>query len=158
VSGSCFDPEGSQRATLPLQPSHQHQRDRAREGEQSDERKLVSRPARPRAFDGPEAAEARQHHADCELDPVLGYACQGGSYQHTDGRDGKEGGTRGSGGERQAALAAVEADDDESDLEPFKQDALEGEGECVPVEARPFLVGRSGRLVATPPERGRLIA
>ncbi len=54
--------------------------------------------------------------------------------------------TRSGRGERDRALRAAEREDDEHDLEPLEQDALEREDEAVPVEAGALDVRRSLRV------------
>ena len=60
-------------------------------------------------------------------------------------------------GEPDAALRAAEREDDERDLEPLEQHALEREREAVPVEARALLVPCGARLRQLAREDRRLV-
>ncbi len=94
----------------------------------------------------PEDAEGREQQADCELDRVLGHARERRAHQGPDDHDDDERGSRRRRGEPELPLGAAEADDDERDLEPFEQDALERNRERVPVEPGPLVVRRGGSI------------
>ena len=59
-----------------------------------------------------------------------------------------------SGGERDRSLGAPEGEDDERDLEPLEEDALEGEREAVAVEAG--ALSRAPRLVRSASSRAKI--
>src|SRR5262249_47259322 len=91
--------------------------------------------------------ERRQHHSDRELHRVLGNARERSAYREADSGDEHERGCSADRGERDRALRAAEGEDDEHDLEPLEQHALEREREPVPVHAGPLHVFGTARLL-----------
>src|SRR5205085_376446 len=79
----------------------------------------------------PEGPEAGEHHAARELDRFLGNACERRADERADRDHDDERRARAGGREPDPPLRP-EADDDERDLEPFEQDALESDREGVP--------------------------
>src|SRR5205814_9806912 len=117
---------------------------------QGEQGELVTRPIDAGALRAPEAAETRQQQADRELDGVLGNAFERAARDDARCYDQDERGPRTRGGQPEPSLRAAERDHDEDDLEPLQQDALEGDGERVPVEPGVFFGSRSSRLLALP--------
>ena len=114
---------------------------------------VAAGPGRPGALGAPEDAERGQHGADGELQRVL--RDPGERRAHEDGRDEHDqqrqpGRT---GGDRDTAAPAAEADDDEGDLEPLEEHALERQRERVPVEPGPLLVRLRAGPARSPPRR-----
>ena len=83
----------------------------------------------PGALDRPEDAEGREHRPDGELDRVLRHARERRPDEHPDHDHEHERGGGAGGRERDAPLRAPEGEDDERDLQPLEEDALERERE-----------------------------
>ena len=81
-------------------------------------------------------------------------ASSGRADEHADDRDEHERDAGAERGEPDAALRAAERDDDERDLEPFQQHALEREREAVPVE--PGALARRAAARASSSSRAKI--
>ena len=105
-------------------------------GNERGDREIRARPGHTRSFGAPEDAEARQEDADDELDRVLGNALERSPDERSaeDHEDHRR--QRRSRGEAEPSLRAPEGHDDERHLEPLEQNALERDGERVPVRSR----------------------
>ena len=87
----------------------------------------------------------RQHHADAELQRVLGHPGERRVHDHPGDQHDDQRGRRAERGQADVALRAAERHDDERDLEAFEEHALERDGERVPVVRGPLAVGAQQR-------------
>ena len=94
---------------------------------------------------------------DRELHRVFGDGAERPVHEHPDASDEHERRRRAGDRERERAFGAPEGDDDEDDLEPFEQHALERERERVPIEPGALDRRRGERRRQLPAERGVLI-
>src|SRR4029077_15988622 len=120
---------------LPPTPKGLRESDRenSHQGDSGKDRGVRAGPLDTGALAAPEDAEARQQHADDELQRVLRPALERPAPDEPDRDDDDNGSCSGSDRETELALRAPEADDDERNLEAFEQDALEGDGERITI-------------------------
>src|SRR5262249_4194331 len=116
------------------QEADEEERERPQECENGQQGELVCVPVDTRALGAPEAAQASQQQAVRALDRVLREPLERAAREHACRDDDDEGCGGARGGEAVRLLRAPESDHDEDDLQALEQDALEGDGERVPVE------------------------
>jgi len=100
------------------------------------QRRVAARPVRARALGRPEDPERREHHATANFIAFSGTRASGACTAMPVAATSTDGGRGAHRGERDRSLALPEGEDDERHLEPFEEDALEGERETICVEGR----------------------
>src|SRR5262249_22143248 len=102
-------------------------------GHENEEGGVGARPLPTGAFDSPGCPERREHDTDHKFHAVFRYPRQRCADRDSGAGADRDGADGGDGGETDVVLVAAEGDRDEGDFEALEKDALERQGERVPV-------------------------